>query len=326
MKYFIQAMVCLFVVTAPLHARAAEGQANAEIVAMPVNGPHNEKPMPKDLQGIWSAPDCTAAEQVYVVSPHYILFYHTGEYLLGALQRWRQEDAGGDTLYNFDTNVNSHALMKKTNDGLMKIIMTGVHPKAPLSSGWGEIEDRIAPEFAHCAKLFDNMQDFGQDEVNAVFMLDHAISGCAGVTPDIFKTTSSCHQALFDLADSNHSQSLDHPELARLYRQTSFLLSAAVLCGGVGYPENSKAEAEDFASALLGSEKTISLDQLKKKLNDPNFFKTRSVHTFAENAGSLQILLPFLPAADRQRSCPLATPSEMRNLGTMLLPDKKTAP
>ncbi|MDB5490757.1 MAG: hypothetical protein JWO78_606 [Micavibrio sp.] len=294
--------------------------ALAQSTPVPGEGPHNETPVPTGLQGVWSSPDCTDAREASIISPHYALFYRPGLYSLGAVQSWRQEDDDSDTLFQLRTNMNNTMLIKKTNDGLMKIRMIDVHPQAPLKSAWGSLEDRIAREYAHCAKLFDSGADFGQDEVNAVFLLDTAFKGCAGVTQSGFPSATHCHKALFDLVDSNKNKSLDRVELARIYRQVAFVLSASAVCGGIGYPDNSAAEAQDFAAGVLGNDKDITLKQMTERIVSPGFMTGR-VLSFAENIRNTQRLLPFMPAPVTAKGCQMVEPENMKNLGTVSLPD-----
>lgn len=304
----------LMTVSIPVSAQNIQAPVSSD------NGPLNETPVAFGLQGIWSSPDCTAAREVFIIAPHYTLFYRPGYYRLGAVQTWRQEEDDSEMLYQFRTNRMA-SLIKRTNDGLMKIRMIDVNPAAPLKSAWGSIEDDTAREFAHCAKLFDSGTDFGQDEVNAVFQLDTAFKGCRDIKQGGFKTATACHQALFNLADSNKDKLLDHTELGRIYRQAFFALSASAYCGGLGYPENSRAEAEDFAAAILGPDKSISYAQLLARLATPGFIKGR-IFTFVENVGNSQALLPFVPAPDTLKTCSMVEPENQKRLGTIALPDE----
>lgn len=301
---------------------AASGTASAQFIEQTLanaEGPHNETPIAFGLQGIWSSPDCTAAREAYIIAPHYTLFFRTTGFRLGAVQSWRQEDDDGDTLYQFRSNRGT-GLIKKSNDGLMKIRTVDVNPKAPLKSAWGSLEDESAREFAHCAKLFDSSAGFGQDEVNAVFLLDNAFKACKDVTPGSFKTASICHKSLFDLTDSNKNKTLDRAELERVYRQLFFVLSASMYCGGAGYPENSAAEAKDFATALLGPDQSVTYDQVITRMNTSGFIKGR-VLTFVQNFGNIQALLPFVPPSDTLKSCEMVEPENQKRLGTVALPD-----
>jgi hypothetical protein len=313
---FLALLFAAGILLASFHPASAQA---VEPALANTNGPHNETPMAFGLQGIWSSPDCTAAREAYIIGPHYTLLYRPGYFRLGAIQSWRQEEDDGDTLYQFRSNRGT-ALIKKTNDGLMKIRMIDVNPKAPLKSAWGSLEDESAREFAHCAKLFDSGAGFGQDEVNAVFLLDSAFTACKDTSPDNFKEAASCHKALFALTDSNKNKSLDRTELERIYRQLFFVLSSSMYCGGLGYPETSPAEAKDFATAILGASQSVTYDQLMARLNTPEFIAGR-IFTFTENFGNIQALLPFAPGADTLKSCEMVEPENQKRLGTVALPD-----
>lgn len=326
-KFFLINISACFLFAGPVYAQTqiASPTAMGRIVTIP-NGPHAEHPIPLDLQGIWSWPDCTAGRRIVVLSPQYTLFMREGMRSLGALQSWRQEEDDGYMLYEYKTNNSGPALMKRSNDGLMKIIFVGVHPEAPLVTGWGAISDQTAPEFSRCAKLFDSNLGLGQEEINTAFLLDRAASGCKATTPGTFDKDTACHQTLFDIADSDHNKKLNRNELAQLYRQIAFSFSSSVFCGDSDYPADTRAESEDFANAVLGTGTSIDFTQALSLLKDPQFQdnKNTTIKNFLTNAGSIQILLPFLPKVETPKGCPLTSASEIRDLGTIPLEPPNT--
>jgi hypothetical protein len=290
-------------------------------VTPPVNGPHNATPLAQDLLGIWAAPDCSSANRVMVIAPHYVLLSQGGQvHILAAVQNWRQEpDSDGDTLYAFSTNIKIAALMKKTNDGLVRVLFKAMDPRAPLTSGWGAVSQQGAPEYAHCAKFFDDKPGVSQEETDTPFVIDAIYTGCSGVTSTTFKTADSCHQAIFKTVDTDKNKMLDAAELSRLYRQLSYAFVGSIKCTTETYPGNSVAESEEFASMILGTGKTIAYEDLKVRLAGPDFVKGR-IYSFAERARNLQQLLDFMPQADSMRTCALADPEKFKRSGTIILP------
>jgi len=218
---------------------------------------------PTALQGVWSSPDCTMADQVWIISKHFFIHTGIGEIAVGAVRGWRQEEDRGDRYYHLDSGGKNSALINLTNDGLMRTIATPVAEQS-LSSQWAGSMVESSEEYSHCAKLFDSRPALGQREVNSIFLLDHAVANCAGVTPQDFSKATQCHRTLFDLVDSDANGALSRDEMMQLHRQFEFLQAGGALCPGapVFYPsgsERSAAFADDILARTSGKTEFVEL-------------------------------------------------------------------
>ncbi|MGZ9108306.1 MAG: hypothetical protein ACXW4B_05745 [Micavibrio sp.] len=206
---------------------------------------------PDSLQGVWSSPDCTMADQVWIISKHFFIHTLPRDIAVGGIGDWRQEEDKEDRYFHLDAGGKNNTLINLTNDGLMRTIKAPA-AESPLSVQWS-MEAGNPEEYSHCAKLFDSRPALGQREVNSIFLLDHAVENCNGLSPQDFGTATQCQKSLFDLVDSDTNGALSRDEMIQLHRQLEFLQAGGALCPGapVFYPSGSERSAA-FADDILG--------------------------------------------------------------------------
>lgn len=261
---------------------------------------------PDALQGVWSSPDCTVADSVWIISKYFFIHTGPGEITVRPVRNWRQEETNGDRYFSFDAGDEKAGLINLTNDGLMRIAGSRADKDRTLSAQWEQLGGP-PEEYSHCAKLFDHRPALGQREVNSIFLLDHALESCSGVTEMRFAKAKQCHRTLFDLVDSDGDEILNRAELMQLYRQAEFLQAGGPACGAatVFYPSGSERSAT-FADDLLrrtgGKAGFAAIEAL---------FRADSIATDALPFQALKTVLPFLPVA--QTSCPAAATDLSQN-------------
>lgn len=268
-------MKIVFVLFAVLLFFPAAASANDETIT------------PSALQGVWSSPDCTMADQVWIISKHFFIHTSPGEIAAGAVRGWRQEENRGDRYYHLDSGGKDSALINLTNDGLMRTITTPAAEQL-LSLQWAEPRAETPEEYSHCAKLFDSRPALGQREVNSIFLLDHAVENCNGITPQNFSAAAQCHRALFDLVDLDANGALSRDEITQLHRQFEFLQAGGALCSGapVFYPSGSERGAAFADDILLRTAGKTGFSDLS------SFFRSgQKIGTLLQG---LDTLLPFL--------------------------------
>ncbi len=89
---------------------------------------------PDALQGVWSSPDCTMADSVWVISKYFFIHTGPGEITVRPVQTWRQEETNGDRYFSFAAGRDKTGLINLTNDGLMRIARTAATEGGSLSA------------------------------------------------------------------------------------------------------------------------------------------------------------------------------------------------
>lgn len=245
---------------------------------------------PDTIQGVWSSPDCADSKKAWIISAHYFIHADAQSLSVDRIKGWRKDDNQGDTLYAFQAASTEDGLLNRTNDGLMKMIRGPVEATAPLTDAWGWTQDEVGEEYSRCVKLFDTTPQMGQDEVNSIFLLDHALDTCQKLTPEKFSGASgeACRKHLFDLVDRDSNKKLDRAELATLERQFVFLNR------GLTVRQNPQS-----CATAPSSEKTLA-DFLLPPGTESVDFKGVMATGEAQpglwsKVGNLAQLLPFLP-------------------------------
>lgn len=305
--------------------------AQSAMAQMPADDPRNPDPWPpivetpvtEALRGIWAKPDCAMADRMFVMSEYYILKGWPEVYYLGPVRNVRGEDFDGDTLYHLQS-LNYSLVLNLSNDGLLKTREVPVHPKQHLYMTWGSQQRLMADEYTRCAKLFETSLRFGQEEVNTPFILDLIHKGCVATTRENFAADISCQTALFSAVDSSKDGFLNREELARLYRQGVFMLSAtAQICQQqTVYSADTKTEANEFAALVFdrlrpADDRGLSQADITAALSKPDFIDGR-IYELVETLRNLNMILGFLPPPDSARTCTAGPNLDPRTLGTMM--------
>ncbi len=191
---------------------------------------HAYKENPSLLQGIWSSPDCTKADSLWIISKYFFIRSSADGHHIDAAQHWVSASDEGEMLYALRSTGGMTVMMNRTNDGLMKVVDTVMPEKKTLGQVWASVQDKPFSEYSHCAKLFDSNPSIGQAEVNTVFLMDMAADECKGVVASEFSAAKTCHQSLYALADSDQNGSLNRVELVQLYQQTRFMRDGMAAC------------------------------------------------------------------------------------------------
>ena len=253
---------------------------------------------PAVLQGIWSSPDCAQADSLWIVSKYFFIRSDPAGVTVDSAQHWQEEQDDGEMLYAFHPARGAAVILNRTNDGLVKMIDVAGQDQKSLKKTWEAVQDRPFSEYSHCAKLFGGNPALGQAEVNTVFLLDQALEKCGGVKPDALPAARTCQTALFALFDEDRDEALDRGELARLYRQMSFLKTTLTSCAPGGDRQAGDAAAAQFAEQAFraNGQRKLRLADLpalrRAGKNDPG-----SVwRVFIEDAGALHHLAGFIPA------------------------------
>lgn len=284
----IAGVLCLLLCGAPAMAGDTPAQGNRT---------------PESLRGIWSSPDCTRADKMYVITEHAVMKAWPERYYIGRSKSFRSEAFESDRLIHLVAEGYS-VIIKQTNDGLIHVIEGDVHPQQILSTSWGSQQDFLSVEYSRCEKLFDTSMTLGQEEVNIPFLIDRIIAACPATTAERFGGDVGCHAALFTLLDRNGDALLNADELAALYRYVTFAVSATVqLCDQFNvYTPRTRDDAATFARNVLNGKTGLSLDAVRAALAlKPG--PDSPWHVIAENARNLQSLIPFAPASESSRAC-----------------------
>lgn len=244
---------------------------------------------PDAMQGVWSSPDCAVSKKTWIISAHYFIHADAQSLSVDRMTGWRKEDNNGDTLYAFTSASTDDGLLNRANDGLMKMIRGPVDADQPLGDAWGWTQDEVGEEYSRCVKLFDTTPQMGQDEVNSIFLLDHALEACGALTPEKFSGNAgaSCRKHLFDLADGNRDKKIDRAELAILERQLAFLNRGIAVTADASFcaAPNEPKSLSDFL--LPPGEDNIDFKGvLAAAAAQPDLWR---------KAGRLAQILPFLP-------------------------------
>lgn len=305
--------------------------AQSALAQMPADDPRNPDPWPaiaatpvtEALRGIWAKPDCAMADKMFVMSEYYILKGWPEIYYLGPVRNVRGEDFDGDTLYHLQS-LNYSLVLNLSNDGLLKTREVPVHPKQALYMTWGSQQRLMADEYTRCAKLFETSLSFGQEEVNTPFILDLVHKGCTATTRESFASDQTCQAAIFAAVDSSKDGFLNRDELARLYRQGIFLLSAtAQICQQqTVYSAETNVDADEFAALVFdrlapSDDRGVSQAAMTAALSAPGFIDGR-IYELVESLRNLNNILAFLPAPDSARTCNAGANMDPRTLGTMM--------
>lgn len=335
-KLFALTLFCGVLCFAPGLARAQDIQAApppAMIKNLPPSmmpEPEPSGPFPAAALGIWSAPDCSDAQSVIVLSQYYQLHLIGNRHSITAITQWRSEDYDDEMLFFYLTHDMLGFFFKMTNDGLIKHSRYYVHPKQELHSAWDSIIEQMSDEYTRCAKLFTGTPVVTQDEVNLPFLLDRIKEPCAGVDPDHFSNAAACHAALFDTVDTSKDAKLDEDELRRFYKQAVFLEDGALPGCRVPAAEGQSSAmagptaAINFAAEFLtladsDGDKVLSAEEathgiinpLARPLREPLLQKLRSV----------RFALGFLPLSQTEKACSTGSPGNkpQRYTGVIML-------
>lgn len=268
-------------------------------------------PFAPEMQGVWGYQHCDWPFFT-TFSPYFALHVQKSLHRFQAIESWRREEVENGTIYSIKTSTFPY-MIKSITGGPMRMKFNEVDSKSRLASGWGTYDDMAAPPYVRCVSAPQGMTV----ETESTYRLSEAYEGCRGVSAVAFPEAGACHKALFAVVDRNRDGGLDHDELTTIYRQAFFVMDSAAPCSSRDYPGNSAAEAEEFASQVLGTEKSISFDALMDKARKPDFVHGR-VYNFAENARNTRFLLPFMPLADKLKTCVLGDPTS----GTVPLPEE----
>lgn len=300
------------------------------ILLMIMAGPAFAKPPPmtEELQGIWSKPDCATSEQVLIISRNFVLAEAQGVPFLVKISSWRSEPFDENNLYLFTGTLGDQAVIRKTNDGLIKMVYKAAMPTQALHTLWGSLEERRAAEYSRCVKLFDSRTDLGQDEVNYIFVLDKMLEGCADIEPEQFPSATTCHEVLFSATDTNDNKMLDKPELERLYRMTAFIKRSLSSCSALSgdYPGIIPEEAEIFSADALkvldaNSDGGLTFTEIAARARDKTVYQA-SLYNFIEAARNARSVLPFMPIPDVLKTCDFDRREAEKFIGTMPLTEK----
>lgn len=304
--------------------------AQSALAQMPADDPRNPDPWPaiaatpvtEALRGIWAKPDCAMADKMFVMSEYYILKGWPEIYYLGPVRNVRGEGFDGDTLYHLQS-LNYSLVLNLSNDGLLKTREVPVHPKQALYMTWGSQQRLMADEYTRCSRLFETSLKLTQEEVNTPFILDSIHKGCSQTTRESFGSDQPCQQSIFDIVDSSEDGFLNRDELARLYRQGVFILSAtAQICQQKAvYTDDTKTEANEFAIQFYdrvkpADERGMTIAELTRTLSDPTVMEGRT-YQLIETLRNLNSVLDFVPAPDSARTCASPTPLDPRVSGTV---------
>ncbi len=273
-------------------------------------------PFPDAPQGIWSAPDCTNAQSVLVLSRYYKLHVEHGKHTLSAIARWRDETYDDERLFFYLTHDGGGYLFKMTNDGLIHHLMSFVHPQQPLHTAWDSTIERMSDEHTRCAKLFTETLVVTQDEVNLPFVLDRVKEPCTGIDPDRFAKASACHAALFAAVDHDNNEKLDTAELVRLYKQAVFLeIGMAAGCRVTAQTpvedDSGAAFAPRFAGDLLrlgdtDGDAALDMGEIRRVIANPLSYRLHE--TLLQKLRSVRFALGFLPLSDAEKTCTANAP------------------
>lgn len=285
-------------------------------------------PMTKELQGIWSRPDCATSEQALVISRNYVLAEAQGIPFIIRIDSWRSEPFEENNLYLYTGTKGDQAVLRKTNDGLIKMIYKAAMPTQALHTLWGSHDEKRAVEYSRCVKLFDSRPGMTQGEVNIIFALDKMVEGCKGVTPDKFPSASSCHKAIFTVLDSNSDGAMDDAELGYVYRMAGFVKMGINPCSAKAgdYPGTLPDEAKVFAKKMLiafdgDKDGRLTLAEIAARASDHALYQDE-MYAFIENARNTQAILPFMPQPDVLKTCDLNRREVGKYMGTMPLTEK----
>lgn len=270
-------------------------------------------PAPAALQGVWSSPDCTAADKVWVISRYFYIHTAPGDVSVGSVAGWQQDEGKEDRYYHLDTGKTDSIIINLTNDGLMRTVEIAADNSA-LSGQWAQLqegEDFSPQEYSHCAKLFDKRPALGQREVNSIFLLDQITEKCVGATPQNFSTARQCHKTLFYLLDANADGSLGRDELAGLHRQLEFLQAGTQACPGVaGFYPSGLNDSLAFADSILAQMKgRTSFADLSAKL------RAGDVDLSALPLRGLNVFMPFVAGPATGCTPPAAAGLPQKNAG-----------
>ncbi len=286
----------------------ASQQARAELPARP------GQKTPDALQGIWSQPDCALSDKVLILSRFFSARIKQDSGVLmspfrpASIRAWRNEGEGDEALHYYRLSNRESYILKVTNDGLMRMNFALVHPKQPLYTAWGGAQERGGEVFTHCTKLFDERLSSVQEEIDTIFLMDQAMDACSATGPEDFPHVSSCHAALFAIADDNKDHALDTEELVRVYKRAGFLGLSLNTCSiDPGYSRVVLTESAEFSKQALerldqDHSGNLSESEVVSGLSNPLFVQGR-VYQFMERARSAHNLLPFLPLSDGEKIC-----------------------
>lgn len=263
---------------------------------------------PPALQGIWSSPDCTTANQIRILSKHFMIQTAGRRLLIGETGEWQHNHVDGEDFYSLKSEFFNPLLLNRTNDGLMKTITVSANDTRNQNQIWDQTPPAQMTEYSHCAKLFDSHPALNQAEVNSIFLLDWIKDGCAAVRPEKFSYATNCQQILFNTLDTDQSGALGQDELAAIYQQTAFLQTGLGICvGGAAYPGDSVRQGQAFAEGLLQANDHREL----QRADIHGLFRASSpaLQPFLEAVGTLKPLLDFIPSdgsvpAAKQTACP----------------------
>lgn len=295
--------------------------------------PEPSGPLPDSALGIWSAPDCTDAQSVLVLSRYYQMYMTPGRHTMTVITQWRSEDYDDETLFFYLTHDGLGYFFKMTHDGLIRHLRRFVHPKQELHAAWSDIVAQMSDEYTRCAKLFTGKPVVTQDEVNLPFLLDRVREPCAGVDPENFSKAGACHAALFAAVDSDGNTRLDENELVRFYRQAVFLEGGALAGCRVtpaeepGSGMTSAGYAPRFAGDALrlgdtDGDAALGLDEVSRVLTSPLSYDLRE--PLLQKLRSARFAFGFLPLSSAEKSCTTDSPGGKPDVytGIILLEDK----
>lgn len=297
--------------------------------------PEPSGPFPDAALGIWSAPDCTDAQSVLVLSRYYQMHLKSGRHMISAIRQWRSEEYDDEKLFFYLAHDGRGFFFKMTNDGLFKHLMHFVHPKQELHTAWNSIIERMSDEYTRCAKLFTGQPVMTQEEVNLPFLLDKIREPCAGVDPAGFAKAGSCHAALFAAIDSDRSEKLDAQELAGFYKQAVFLESGTPVGCRLSTPDpalSAKADADaatGFAAEMLrlgdsDHDNGMSMGETGNLLANPLSYSLRE--PLLQKLRSARFALGFLPLSNAEKSCTAGSGGGQRDVYTGIIILEEPAP